>query len=69
MKYQVPDHHSIQQYGERLDSHIWDELTDKQQAGLLEKLFGKTRAQIGAAVIAKLDVTVVIVSAYVAYEA
>jgi len=32
-------------------SNIWDELTDKQQAGLLEKLFGKTRAQIGAAII------------------
>ena len=25
-------------------SAVWDELTDKQQAQLLEKLFGKTRA-------------------------
>jgi len=32
-------------------SYIWDDLTDKQQAGLLEKLFGKTRAQIGAAIL------------------
>ena len=32
-------------------SGIWDELTDKQQANLLEKLFGKTRANIGAAII------------------
>jgi len=32
-------------------SEIWDDLTDKQQAGLLEKLFGKTRAQIGAAIL------------------
>ena len=25
-------------------SAVWDELTDKQQAQLLDKLFGKTRA-------------------------
>lgn len=25
---------------------IWDELTDKQQAGLVEKLFGKNRADV-----------------------
>lgn len=29
-------------------SDIWDELTDKQQAGLTEKLFGKTRANVHA---------------------
>jgi TP901 family phage tail tape measure protein len=32
-------------------SDIWDELSDKQQAGLTEKLFGKTRANIGTAII------------------
>ena len=25
---------------------IWDELSDKQQAGLVEKLFGKNRADV-----------------------
>ena len=29
-------------------SDIWDELSDKQQAGLTEKLFGKTRANVHA---------------------
>lgn len=32
-------------------SGIWDELTDKQQANLLETLFGKNRAQAGAAIL------------------
>lgn len=36
-------------------SEIWDELSDKEQAGLLEKLFGKTRAQIGAAILSNFD--------------
>lgn len=27
-------------------SEVWDELTDKEQANLLEKLFGKTRADL-----------------------
>ena len=30
---------------------IWDEISDKNQAKLLEKLFGKQRAQFGAAII------------------
>lgn len=30
---------------------IWDEISDKNQAKLLEKLFGKQRAQVGAAII------------------
>lgn len=30
---------------------IWDEISDKKQAKLLEKLFGKQRAQVGAAII------------------
>lgn len=30
---------------------IWDEISDKNQAQLLEKLFGKHRAQVGAAII------------------
>lgn len=32
-------------------SDIWDELTDKNQAQLLEVLFGKQRAQVGAAIL------------------
>ena len=36
-------------------SEIWDQLSDKEQAGLLEKLFGKTRAQIGAAILANFE--------------
>ena len=36
-------------------SEIWDELSDKEQAGLLEKLFGKNRAQIGAAILSNFD--------------
>lgn len=32
-------------------SEVWDELTDKQRAGLTEKLFGKNRANIGVAII------------------
>ena len=32
-------------------SQVWDELSDKNQAQLLDKLFGKTRAQIGASII------------------
>lgn len=36
-------------------SEIWDQLTDKEQAGLLEKLFGKNRAQIGAAILSNFD--------------
>lgn len=36
-------------------SKVWDELTDKQQAQLLDKLFGKTRAQIGAAIISNFS--------------
>jgi len=37
-------------------SDVWDELTDKNQANLLEKLFGKTRAQVGAAVISNFQI-------------
>ena len=36
-------------------SKVWDELTDKQQAQLLDKLFGKTRAQIGASIISNFS--------------
>ena len=36
-------------------SQIWDQLTDKEQAGLLEKLFGKNRAQIGAAILSNFS--------------
>ena len=36
-------------------SEIWDELTDKQQAKLLEKLFGKNRAQIGTAILSNFE--------------
>ena len=36
-------------------SQIWDELTDKQQAGLAEKLFGKNRANIGVAIISNFE--------------
>jgi len=36
-------------------SEIWDTLTDKEQAGLLEKLFGKNRAQIGAAILSNFQ--------------
>ena len=36
-------------------SEIWDELTDKQQAKLLEKLFGKNRAQIGTAILSNFQ--------------
>lgn len=36
-------------------SYIYDELTDKQQADLLEKLFGKTRAQAGAAILSNFE--------------
>lgn len=32
-------------------SEIWDDLTDKNQAELLQTLFGKTRAQAGAAIL------------------
>lgn len=34
---------------------IWDELTDKNQAQLLEVLFGKNRAQVGAAILSNFD--------------
>ena len=34
---------------------IWDELEDKNQAQLLEKLFGKTRAQAGAAILSNFS--------------
>lgn len=36
-------------------ANVWDELTDKNQAKLLEKLFAKTRAQAGAAIIKNWD--------------
>lgn len=36
-------------------SAVWDDLSDKNQAQLLDKLFGKTRAQIGAAVISNFS--------------
>ena len=36
-------------------SEIWDELTDKEQAGLLEKLFGKNRAQIGMSILSNFS--------------
>lgn len=36
-------------------SDIWDELTDKQQAQLLQKLFGKNRAQAGAAILTNFE--------------
>lgn len=36
-------------------SEIWDELTDKNQAQLLEKMFGKTRAQAGAAILSNFS--------------
>lgn len=35
-------------------SDIWDELTDKTQAQLLEKMFGKNRASVGAALIEQM---------------
>lgn len=34
---------------------IWDELTDKNRANLLETLFGKQRAQVGAAMLSNFD--------------
>ena len=34
---------------------IWDEMTDKNQANLLEALFGKRQAQIGAAILSNFD--------------
>ena len=34
---------------------IWDELTDKNRAELLEALFGKQRAQVGAALLSNFD--------------
>lgn len=34
---------------------IWDELTDKNRADLLDKLFGKQRAQVGAAMLANFE--------------
>lgn len=34
---------------------IWDELTDKQQAGLVEELFGKNRANIGTAILSNFE--------------
>jgi len=39
-------------------SEIWNELTDKEQAGLMEKLFGKTRAQIGTAILSNFKAAV-----------
>lgn len=36
-------------------SEIWDELTDKNRATLLETLFGKMRANVGAALISNFD--------------
>ena len=36
-------------------SKIWDDLTDKNQAKLLELLFGKTRANQGAAILTNFD--------------
>lgn len=36
-------------------SEIWDELTDKQRAPLLEALFGKRQGQIGAAILSNFD--------------
>lgn len=43
----------VQYLGEISD--IWDELSEKQQTDLLQKLFGKTRAQAGAAIIRNFD--------------
>lgn len=36
-------------------AYIWDELTDKNRANLLEALFGKRQAQIGAAILTNFD--------------
>ena len=36
-------------------SEVWDQLSDKNQAELLDKLFGKARAQIGAAIISNFS--------------
>lgn len=36
-------------------SKIWDEITDKDQAQLLEALFGKRQAQIGAAMLSNFE--------------
>ncbi len=36
-------------------AHIWDELTDKNQAQLLETLFGKNRANVGAAILSNFE--------------
>lgn len=36
-------------------SNIWDELNDKNQADLLETLFGKHRAQVGAAILKNFE--------------
>lgn len=36
-------------------SRVWDELSDKNQAQLLEVLFGKNRAQVGAAIIQNFE--------------
>ena len=32
-------------------ANVWDDLTDKNRAQLLDKLFGKQRAQVGAAIL------------------
>lgn len=36
-------------------SDIYDELSEKQQQKLLEKLFGKNRASVGAAILSNMD--------------
>ena len=36
-------------------SNVWDTLTDKDQAQLLDKLFGKNRAQVGGAIISNFS--------------
>lgn len=43
----------VQYLGEISD--IWDDLSEKNQTDLLQKLFGKTRAQAGAAIITNFD--------------
>lgn len=48
------EYKSIYQYLKEI-SEIYDELGAKQKQELLEKLFGKNRAQVGAAILSQMD--------------
>lgn len=48
------EYKSVYQYLKDI-SEIYDELGAKQQQQLLEKLFGKNRAQVGAAILSQMQ--------------